>query len=198
LFVAFTGKKQPKQVHFFTKFRQNAQISKSRVLASGFFMKSLSRSFNQVLVSKVMVLTTSLSTPHKENAPWKQALHSHIFWNLFHVELYTSLSQGCTFCHPLQLLLSWRRNVVTIVNSTQLSLKWTWTINIYVCGSLNVLVEQNSLLKSFVPILFWTSAIRNPFSFHQLPNSILRALSTNKSKFKNNQRPDQHHRWKNK
>jgi len=97
LFVAFTGKKQPKQVHFLKKFRQNAQISKSRVLASGFFMKSLSRSFNQVLVSKVMVLTTSLSTPHKENAPWKHALHSHIFWNLFHVELYTSLSQGCTF-----------------------------------------------------------------------------------------------------
>jgi len=24
---------------------------------------------------------------HKENSPWKHALHSHLFWNLFQVEL---------------------------------------------------------------------------------------------------------------
>jgi len=34
-----------------------------------------------------------------------------------------------------------------------------------------VLVEQKSLLKSFVRIVFYTSAvIRNAFSFHKLPN----------------------------
>jgi len=35
----------------------------------------------------------------------------------------------------------------------------------------SVLVEQNSLLKSFVRIVFYTSAIRNAFSFHKLPNN---------------------------
>jgi len=53
---------------------------------------------------------------HKENAQWKHALHSHLFWNLY-VELYTSLPQRCTFCRPLQLLLNWCINVVIIVNS---------------------------------------------------------------------------------
>jgi len=34
-----------------------------------------------------------------------------------------------------------------------------------------VLVEQNSLLKSFVRIVFYTSAvIRNAFAFHKLRN----------------------------
>jgi len=108
---------------------------------------------------------------HKENAPWKQALHSHIFRNRFQVELYMSLPQWCTFCHPLQLWINWRRNVVITVNSTQLSLKWTWTINNYVGGSLiwSVLVEQNPLLKSFVQIVFCSSAIRNAF-FYKVPN----------------------------
>jgi len=41
---------------------------------------------------------------------------------------YTSLPQRCIFGHLLQLLLNWRINVVIIVNSTQMSLKWTWTI----------------------------------------------------------------------
>ena len=71
----------------------------------------------------------SLFLQHKENAPWKHALHSHLFWNLFQVELHTNLLQRCTFCHPLQILLNWRIFI-------QLSLKWTWTINKYVCGSL--------------------------------------------------------------
>ena len=34
----------------------------------------------------------------------------------------------------------------------------------------SVLVQQNSLLKSFVRIVFYTSAIRNAFAFHKLPN----------------------------
>jgi len=34
----------------------------------------------------------------------------------------------------------------------------------------SVLVEQNSVLKSFVGIVFYTSAIRNAFTFHKLPN----------------------------
>jgi len=35
---------------------------------------------------------------------------------------------------------------------------------------LSVLVEQNSLLKSFVRIVFYNSAIRNAFALHKLPN----------------------------
>jgi len=35
---------------------------------------------------------------------------------------------------------------------------------------LSVLDEQNSLLKSFVGIVFYTSAIRNAFASHKLPN----------------------------
>jgi len=35
---------------------------------------------------------------------------------------------------------------------------------------LSVLVEQNSLLKFFVRIVLYTSAIRNAFAFHKLPN----------------------------
>jgi len=65
---------------------------------------------------------------------------------------YTSLPQRCrpTFSHLLQLLLNWCINVVIIVNCTQMSLKLTWTISNYVCGShFSVLVEQNSHLKSF-------------------------------------------------
>jgi len=34
----------------------------------------------------------------------------------------------------------------------------------------SVLVEQNSLLKCFVRIVFYTSAIRNAVAFHKLPN----------------------------
>jgi len=34
----------------------------------------------------------------------------------------------------------------------------------------SVLVEKNSLLKSFVRIVFYTSAIRYAFAFHKLPN----------------------------
>jgi len=66
---------------------------------------------------------------HKENAPCKHTLHSHLFWNLFKVELYTNLPQRCTFCYLLQILLNCR-----II--TQLTLKWTWAINKYICGSL--------------------------------------------------------------
>jgi len=33
-----------------------------------------------------------------------------------------------------------------------------------------MLVEQNSLLKTFVRMVFHTSAIRNAFSFHELSN----------------------------
>jgi len=35
---------------------------------------------------------------------------------------------------------------------------------------LSALVEQISLLKSFVQIVFYTSAIRNAFAFHELRN----------------------------
>jgi len=82
---------------------------------------------------------------YKENSPRKYALHSHLFWNLFQLKLvgYTTLPQWCTFCHLLQLLLNWRINVVIIVDSKQISLKWTWTINTHVCGSLSCLCWLN-------------------------------------------------------
>ena len=38
---------------------------------------------------------------------------------------------------------------------------------------LSVLVEQNSLLKRFVQTVFYTSAIRNAFAFHKLPNILI-------------------------
>jgi len=70
---------------------------------------------------------------------------------------YTSLPQRCTFCHLIQLLLNWRINVVVIVNSTQMSLKWTWTINYYVFGSLISLCWLNRThLWNRLPELFCT------------------------------------------
>ena len=60
------------------------------------------------------------------------------------------------------------------------------------------LCRLNLKSQSFVWNLFCTSAIRYAFSFHKLPNIIFWALSTNKSYFKNNQRPEQHNRGKNK
>jgi len=46
---------------------------------------------------------------------------------------------------------------------------------------LSVLVVQNSLLKSFVRIVFYTSAIRNAFAFHKLPIIHFCEHSANKS-----------------
>jgi len=45
---------------FLKKISKIHQFLKSRVSVSGFLMKSRSRSFNQVLISKVMVSTASL------------------------------------------------------------------------------------------------------------------------------------------
>jgi len=70
------------------------------------------------------------------------------------------------FPSSVATLLNWRVNVVIIVNSTQMSLQWPWTSS-YVFGSPN---EQKSLLKPFVRIVFYTSAVRNAFPFHKLPN----------------------------
>jgi len=89
-----------------------------------------------------------------ENSPWKHALHSHLFWNRFQVELYTSLPRRCTFCHLLQLAElahKCRYHCELHTNGSEMDLNY---ISNYVCGShLSVLVEQNSLLKSFVWII---------------------------------------------
>jgi len=84
----------------------------------------------------------TVSTPQRK-CPWKHVLHSHLFWNLFQVELCTNLPQRCTFYHPLQILLNWRINVIIIVNYTQVSLKLIWIINNYVCGPLDSLCWLN-------------------------------------------------------
>ena len=111
--------------------------------------------------------TPQRKVPMKARAPFASVLKSFSSGAVG----YTSLPQRCTFSHLLQRLLNWRKNVVIIVNSTQMSLKWTWTISDYICGShFSVLVEQSSPLQSFVRIVFYTSAIRNTFAFHKLPN----------------------------
>jgi len=56
-------------------------------------------------------------TPKK--MPLTSTRSIRLFEILFKWGVYTSLPQGCTFCHPLQLLLNWHIN---IVNSIQLGL----------------------------------------------------------------------------
>jgi len=97
------------------------------------------------------VSTPQRKFPMKARAPFASILKS--FWS--GALGYTNLTKRCAFCHLLKFLLNWRIKVVTIVNSTQMSHKWTWTINNYRLrlSHLPVLVEQNSLLKSFVQIV---------------------------------------------
>jgi len=94
------------------------------------------------------VSTPQRKFPMKARAPFASILKSFSGGAVG----YTSLPQRRrpTFSHLSQRLLNWRINVVTIVNSTQMSLKLTWTFSNYVCGSrFSVQVEQNSHLKSF-------------------------------------------------
>ena len=122
---------------------------------------------NRRLQNTVLFPHHTENSPRKARAPFASILKSFSSGAVG----YTSLPQRCTFSHLLQRLLNWRKNVVIIVNSTQMSLKWTWTISNYICGShFSVLVEQSSPLQSFVRIVFYTSAIRNTFAFHKLPN----------------------------
>jgi len=119
---------------------------------------------------------TLLFLHHEVNAPWKHALHLHIFWNLFQVELHTNVPQRCTFCYLLQILLNWR-----II--FQLSVKWTWTINNYVCGSLISLCWLNrthfwNLLSELFSTLRPTEML---FLFINVLVSTFWALSKNKS-----------------
>jgi len=71
------------------------------------------------------VSTPQRKFPMKARAPFASILKSFSS----RVVGYTSFPQRCTFSHLLQRLLNWRINVVIIVNSTQMSLKWTWTIS---------------------------------------------------------------------
>jgi len=89
----------------------------------------------------------NLSSP-QTNCPTKAHAPVALFWKkVFQVELHTS-------CHPLQLSRNWYINVVIIVNSTQLSLKWTWTINNYVCSSLVYTGWTELTSEIFCPIHF--------------------------------------------
>jgi len=93
--------------------------------------------------------------PMKARAPFASILKS--FWS--GALGYTNLTKRCTFCHLLQLLLNWRIKVVATVNSTHVSLKWTWTINNYVYGSLICLCWLNRTHSwTLLPKLF--SALR--------------------------------------
>ena len=77
-----------------------------------------------------------------------------------------------------------------------------------------MLIDIHKSLYPFYPISLCWLTLNSPYSFEMFPTlrlseiyffiflncliSIFRALSTNKAKFKNNQRPEQHERWKNK
>ena len=68
---------------------------------------------------------------HKENAPWKHALRSHLIWNIFHVELYrpvarisqregTKTTRGCHIFKKCEISFDW-----TLTPSLQTNgLKW--------------------------------------------------------------------------
>ena len=90
-------------------------------------------------------------------------------------------------------LLKWRINDVIIVNSTQMNLKCTWTINNYVFGSLICLCWLNrthfwNLLSELFSALRLSEML---FLFINCLVSVLRALSTNKSKLRTMDRPNQ-------
>jgi len=127
LFVVFAGIKQPKQVGKMSEIWKKFNLE---IMTKIFFenfgkiyifwsLESRPRDFWWSLGFKVLTRSRSRRLPfwlhhclhHKENAPWTQALHSHLFWIFFRMELYTSLLQWCTFRHLLQLFLNWRRNV---------------------------------------------------------------------------------------
>ena len=126
--------------------------------------------------------STSLFLHHKQNAPWKHALYLHLFWNVFQVELYTSLPQRCNFCHPLQLFF-WIGAYMSLSLWTPHNwcLKCTWTINNYVCGSLVSLCWLDRIhFWNLVSELFSTLRLSEIlFLFINCLISILRALSTN-------------------
>jgi len=91
-------------------------------------------------------------------------------------------------------LLNWSIKLVTIVNSTQMSLKWTWTINNYVCGSLiglcwlnrthfwNLLSKLYSTLRLSEMLLLFINCLISIFASTFYKQVII----------KNNQRSDQH------
>ena len=122
----------------------------------------------QMDVTKRFAVTTpQRKFPMKARAPFASILKSFSSVSVG----YTSLPRKCTFCHLLQPLLNWRINVVINVNSTQMSLKWTGTIHNYVCGSLVCLCLLNRThFWNLLSELFSTSAIRNAFASHKLPN----------------------------
>jgi len=75
------------------------------------------------LTKRFTVSRSQRKFPMKARAPFASILKSFSSGAVG----YTGLPQKCTFCHLLQLLLNWRINVVTIVNSTQMSLKWKFS-----------------------------------------------------------------------
>ena len=85
---------------------------------------------------------------------------------------YRSLPQRCISCHLLQRFLNWCINSLSLWTPEKWI--WNWLENCQQLrlrlSHLSVLVEQNSLLKSFVRIAFHTSVIRNAFASLKLPN----------------------------
>jgi len=103
---------------------------------------------------------------HKENAPWKHALHSHLFWKLFQVQLYTNLPQRCTFCHPLQFCWIGAYSHKWVWNGPELS-KNTFAVVSLVCAGWTELTSE-----FFCPNCFLHFAYQKCFffSYSKLPN----------------------------
>jgi len=125
------------------------------------------------------VSTLQRKFPMKVRAPFASILRSFSCGTVG----YTSLSQTWTFSHLLQRLLNWHINVVIIVNSTQITLKWTWTISNYLCSPLIFLCLLNrthfwNLLSELFSTLRLSEML---FLSINCLITILRALSTNKS-----------------
>ena len=82
---------------------------------------------------KLYCFYTTKKMPHESTRSVRICFEIFFKWSCSLYEFARKVEP--TFWHPLQLLLNWRINVVIIVNAIQLSLKWTWIINNYVCGS---------------------------------------------------------------
>ena len=103
------------------------------------------------------------------NSPRKHAFA--FFWNRILVEFYSSLRKGCRLLSVILYSFCWigvSSNIIIIVNCRQRSLNWTWTILNYVCGAFISLGRLNLTSQSLFWNIFYTSAIRNTFSFHKL------------------------------
>jgi len=121
------------------------------------------------LTKSFPVSTTQRKFPMKARVPFAPVLKSIIFkWSCrlyeFAAKVYfrSSVTTFAELKHTCRYHCELHTNEFEMdLNYQQLRLR---------LSHFSVLVEQNSLLKSFVRIICYTSTIRNAFAFHKLPN----------------------------